>query len=93
MIAVPFFVFFQRNFQAISQARFYSLTRFALSLTYTESSILALDKSWIAKAIVAAVRVYASAVRANSFLLALVFVLAGVGFGIPGLAVGTLAGE
>lgn len=62
-------------------------------LTYTESSILALDKSWIAKAIVTTVRVDASAVRANSFLLALVFVLARVCLGISGLAVGTLASE
>ena len=54
---------------------------------------MALDESRIAKAVVAAVRVYASAVGADPFLLALVFVLARVGFGIPGLAVGTLAGE
>lgn len=65
----------------------------ALPSIYAESSILALDESRIAKAVVAAVRVYASAVGADPFLLALVFVLARVGFGIPGLAVGTLAGE
>lgn len=48
-------------------------------------------ESRIAVAIIAAVRVYASTVRANAFLLALVPVLALVGLGIPRLSLGAFA--
>jgi len=44
-------------------------------------------------AIIAAVRVYASAIGANAFLLTLVSVSALIGFGIPRLSCGTLASE
>lgn len=54
---------------------------------------MALDESWIAKAVVAAVGVDASSVGADAFFLALVSVFAGIGFGISGFTLGALAGE
>lgn len=50
-------------------------------------------ESWVAMAIIAAVRVYASTVGANAFLLALVLILALIGLGIPCLSRRTFAGE
>lgn len=61
--------------------------------TYTVSSILALDKSRIAHAVVATVCIYTSSIGANTFLLTLVSVLACIRLGIPCLSLGALAGE
>lgn len=44
-------------------------------------------------AVIAATRVYASAIGANAFLLTLVPVLAFVGIEVPRLSLGTLARE
>lgn len=65
----------------------------SLSAINAEFAILALYESRIAVAIITAVRVYASTVRTDAFLLALVLVLALVGLGIPRLTRRALAGE
>lgn len=56
-------------------------------------AVLALYESRVAMAIIAAARVYASAIGANAFLLALVSVLALVGIEVPCLSLRTFAGE
>lgn len=54
-------------------------------------AVLTLYESRVTMAVIAAARVYASAIGANAFLLALVSVLALVGIEVPRLSLGTLA--
>lgn len=54
---------------------------------------MALNEPRVTEAVVAAVRVHAASVRADSLFLTFVSVLASVRFGVSGLAIGTLAGE
>lgn len=65
----------------------------SLSAIDAKFAILALYESRIAVAVITAVRVYASTVRTDAFLLALVLVLALVGLGISRLTLRTLASE
>lgn len=65
----------------------------SILVTDAEFAILALYEARIAVAVIAADRVYASAVRTDAFLLALVPVLALIGLGISRLPLGALANK
>jgi len=62
-------------------------------VTDAEFAILALYESRIAVAVITANRVYASAVRTDAFLLALVSIFALIGLGISRLSFGAFAGK
>ena len=62
-------------------------------ITNAKFAILALYESRIAVAVITAIRIYASTIRTDAFLLAFIPVLALIGLGISRLSRGTLAGK